>query len=235
MKLLKTICALALCICSAFSFASGILLGKLGQTLKSTPIHASPTSRSRIYYRSRAYEYLVVRTSQNGSWLRVLLQNGSFGYIRAADVAVLPKDVVWERKKAPQIFAPTGMGLATRSEIARYAERFVGTPYHWGGNDIVNGIDCSGFVKQVFRGTIGVDLPRTAAQQVKVGQPIYRLEELQPGDRLYFWSSSRRKIGHTGIYIGGGYFIHASSSHHGVATDYLGKKRWLKILVAARR
>lgn len=235
MKLLKTICALAFCFCSASLFASGILLGKLGQSLKSAAIHASPNSRSRIYYRVRPYEYLVLRTSQSSNWYRVLLQNGSFGYIRSDAVAALPKDVIWEQQRAPRISAPTGRGLASRDEIARYAQRFVGTPYQWGGNDIINGIDCSGFVKQVFRGTIGVDLPRTAAQQVKVGQPIYRLEELLPGDRLYFWSSSRKKIGHTGIYIGGGYFIHASSSHHGVATDFLGKKRWLKILVAARR
>ena len=68
-----------------------------------------------------------------------------------------------------------------------------------------------------------------------MGQQITRLEDLQAGDRLYFWENKRGKIGHTGIYLGKGYFVHSSVGNHGVATDYLGSKNWLKILVAARR
>jgi cell wall-associated NlpC family hydrolase len=186
-----------------------------------------------VYYHARAYEYLVLRTAGNKSWYRVLLSNYAFGYVRADAVAVLPKDVIWHQHAAPRVTSVTGRGLASRGEIARYAQNFLGTPYKWGGNDIVNGIDCSGFVKKLY-GAIGVSLPRTAELQSRVGQPIYRLEDLLPGDRLYFWSYSRHKIGHTGIYIGGGYFTHASSGHHGVATDFLSAK-WRKILVAARR
>ena len=122
-------------------------------------------------------------------------------------------------------------GFESRHRAHRAA--FHRHPYKWGGNDILNGIDCSGFVKKLY-GSIGVSLPRTAAEQVRVGQPVLRYEDLQPGDRLYFWSKSRKKIGHTGIYIGGCYFTHASSCHHGVATDYLSAK-WRKMLVAARR
>jgi len=68
-----------------------------------------------------------------------------------------------------------------------------------------------------------------------VGTPVTRLEDLQPGDRLYFWDAKRGMIGHTGIYLGGGYFVHSSRGHGGVNTDYLGQKKWLNILVAARR
>ena len=77
-------------------------------------------------------------------------------------------------------------------------------------------------------------LPRTAAEQALVGQPVCRLEDLQSGDRLYFWEKKRSKIGHTGLYLGNGYFVHSSSGNHGVATDYL-TPRWRAILVAARR
>jgi cell wall-associated NlpC family hydrolase len=80
-----------------------------------------------------------------------------------------------------------------------------------------------------------IQLPRTAAEQVKVGQPVRRLDELRAGDRLYFWDKKRGKVGHTGIYLGGGYFVHSSRSHNGVATDYLGSRTWLNMLVAARR
>jgi cell wall-associated NlpC family hydrolase len=104
---------------------------------------------------------------------------------------------------------------------------------------LTNGIDCSGFVQQLF-GKIGVDLPRTAAEQAKVGKKIERLEDLQPGDRLYFWDKKRGKIGHTGIFLGffkdgGAYFIHSSTNNKGVDTDDLRSKKWLNMLVAARR
>ncbi|MBI3720982.1 MAG: C40 family peptidase, partial [Fimbriimonas ginsengisoli] len=129
-----------------------------------------------------------------------------------------------------------GPSVASRngSALAQYSLNFVGAPYQWGGNSTMTGIDCSGFVKQIY-GAIGVSLPRTAAEQVSVGQPILRLEDLQSGDRLYFWDSRRGKVGHTGIYLGNGYFVHSSSGKGGVSTDYLGAKKWLKLLVAARR
>jgi cell wall-associated NlpC family hydrolase len=125
-------------------------------------------------------------------------------------------------------------GGDARSKMADYSLKFQGTPYVWGGNDELNGIDCSGFVKKMY-GKIGLSLPRTAAEQALVGKPIYNLEDLQKGDRLYFWDKKRGKIGHTGIYLGDGNFVHSSSGRGGVATDYLGSDRWLKILVAARR
>ena len=55
------------------------------------------------------------------------------------------------------------------------------------------------------------------------------------GDRLYFWDSKRGIVGHTGIYLGKGYFEHSSRTHRGVDTDYLGDPKWMRILVAARR
>ena len=82
---------------------------------------------------------------------------------------------------------------------------------------------------------VGGTPPGPAAGQALVGKKTPRLEDLQSGDRLYFWENKRNKIGHTGIYLGNGYFVHSSRGHNGVATDYLGQQKWLKILVAARR
>lgn len=205
------------------------VLGKLGQALEPTAIHASPDRKSRVYYRVQAYEYLVINPSTRPGWLRVLLQNGSHGYILAEHVARLPYDVEGEVRTRAGITASTARGVA-----AQYSLRYIGTPYKWGGNDIQRGIDCSGFVKVIY-GRIGIDLPRTAAQQALVGQPITRFEDLQPGDRLYFWDRRRNKIGHTGIYLGNGFFVHSSSSRRGVATDDLRNPTWRNTLVAARR
>lgn len=190
-----------------------------------------PNTRSRVFYTAKPFEYLVVNTGPNSKWTKVLMSNGADGYVPSDSVAVLPYTV----SPKPRTTNGRSIGnLTSRGMMANYALRFTGTPYKWGGNDIQNGIDCSGFVQKLYGG-IGMNLPRTASEQAKVGVPITKFEDLAPGDRLYFWEKKRGKIGHTGLYLGNGYFVHSSSGHHGVATDYLGAPQWRKLLVAARR
>ncbi len=217
----------------AQSGAARVVLGKLGQTLKATTIHASMSTRARSYYKAKPYEYIVIRPSKSENWYAVLLANGRLGYIRTEAVASLPYEVTADR---PTRKRAGSSGAVSRGggTLADYSLNFIGTPYRWGGNDPLSGIDCSAFVKFLY-GKIGVPLPRTAAQQALVGHPIMQLEDLRQGDRLYFWDAKRGKIGHTGMYIGNGFFVHSSSGKGGVTTDYLGAERWRKILVAARR
>lgn len=209
--------------------ASGAVLGRLGQALKASSIYSSQSTRARVFYRVKQYEYLIVRPSRSSSWIAVVMENGRLGYIPSSRVATLPYNVTSDRV-APQ----QAKGSSTKAAIAQYGLRYTGTRYVWGGNSLTGGIDCSGFVQQLF-GKIGIDLPRTAAEQARVGKPIERLEDLKPGDRLYFWDRRRGKIGHTGLYLGNGYFVHSSSNNRGVDTDDLRNPRWRNILVSARR
>lgn len=229
---------LLLILCVALpAMAQKTVLGKLGQTTDSTSIHASPSSGARVYYKAKAFEYLIIKTSSNSSWLRVVLQNGRLGYILASKVARLPYDVTSDQTKSVRgssTASRSGSSNSTRAAAANFGLKFTGTPYKWGGNDPNKGIDCSAFVKYLY-GQIGISLPRTASEQALVGTPITKLEDLQPGDRLYFWENKRNKIGHTGIYLGNGHFVHSSSGRKGVATDDLRNEKWRKILVAARR
>jgi cell wall-associated NlpC family hydrolase len=207
-------------------------LGKLGQALDRTPIYAEPNTKSRVFYRVQPYEYLVVKSSRNSKWLQVLLENGRYGFVPESAVAQLPYEVTADAA-AGRSNGQQALQSRSAAALAQYSLNYVGTPYVWGGNDMNRGVDCSAFVKNLY-GRIGVDLPRTAAEQVKVGKPVQRLEDLQSGDRLYFWENKRNTIGHTGIYLGNGYFVHSSRGRGGVQTDLLTDK-WLKILVAARR
>ena len=126
--------------------------------------------------------------------------------------AVLPLAVCAQDTEA----APTAEKLAQK--ILETARTYEGTPYVFGGNSR-EGTDTSGFVKAVFMeaGLWGQDAPRTAMSQMDSGLEI-RGNQLQPGDRLYFdfvrdSESGRRAPGvadHTGIFIGGGEFIHAT-------------------------
>ncbi|MDX2064584.1 MAG: C40 family peptidase [Fimbriimonadaceae bacterium] len=214
------------------------VLGRYGQTLDALKIRRAPTSRSRTYYTTKPYEYLCVNWTDNPKWLKVLMSNGAQGYVESERIAVLPYEVTLDRRgtRAGSRGNAGGRELGTpssRAGAAQWGLNFIGTPYKWGGNDIQNGIDCSAFVKKLY-GEIGISLPRTASEQAKVGKRITRLEDLIPGDRLYFWENRRNKIGHTGIYLGNGYFVHSSSGRKGVATDYLTEK-WRRILVDARR
>ncbi len=88
--------------------------------------------------------------------------------------------------------------------IVETALHFIGIPYLWGGELPETGFDCSGLVKYVF-GLHGVELPHYSGYQAELGEPVERIEDLRPGDLVFFGNP----IHHVGIYIDKGYFIHA--------------------------
>jgi peptidoglycan DL-endopeptidase CwlO len=85
--------------------------------------------------------------------------------------------------------------------VVGIAMRYLGVPYVWGGAS-PRGFDCSGFVMYVFA-QIGVSLPHSTYAMYNLGTPV-SMSQLQPGDLVFFSG-----LGHMGIYIGGGQFIHA--------------------------
>ncbi len=121
---------------------------------------------------------------------------------------------------------------ANIQNMIRHAFGWSGTRYIYGGESR-NGIDCSAFVRDCYR-QLGIELPRVAADQAQVGQEV-DWSDLKPGDRLYFDMKREGRIGHCGLYIGNGYFIHASSNQGKVGVDSLFKSNYYKGLVGARR
>lgn len=92
-------------------------------------------------------------------------------------------------------------------KIAKYACQFIGNPYVSGGTSLTNGADCSGFTYTVYK-DFGYKLPRTSYQQRSAGTEV-TIETAQPGDIVCY-------DGHVGIYVGGGYIVHASSVKTGI-------------------
>ena len=137
------------------------------------------------------------------------------------------------RRSSKNKFAMTG-NFSSNNPFVATALTWLGTPYVYGGESR-RGIDCSAMVQASFRAN-GVRLPRTAAEQSKVGIRIDPSDpsRLQPGDRLYF-SASGTRVDHTGLYMGNGLFVHASGSGRAVIVSNLTDRRNWNILVGARR
>jgi hypothetical protein len=98
--------------------------------------------------------------------------------------------------------APRGTGLTA----LRTARNYLGVRYLWGGMSKA-GLDCSGLTYRVFR-SLGVVLPRDAADQSKVGTPVAR-RDLRKGDLVFFGTGGWAQIHHVGIYAGKGRVLHA--------------------------
>jgi len=118
------------------------------------------------------------------------------------------------------------------SEIVAYAKSFLGCKYVWGANG-PNCFDCSGFTKYIYA-HFGYSLNRTATGQLSNGVSVSRTQ-LQPGDLVFFKYQTSKPVSHVGIYIGGGQFIHASSTAGKVVIDTLASGHYCNVLVYARR
>lgn len=116
-------------------------------------------------------------------------------------------------------------------EISGTALALRGSPYRLGGDD-PNGFDCSGLVRYVFA-QHGIAMPRTVAEQFKVGSTI-AMAELKAGD-LVFFSTTASGASHVGIAVGGDSFVHAPTTSGVVRVEHLGANYWASRFLGARR
>jgi cell wall-associated NlpC family hydrolase len=145
------------------------------------------------------------------------------------------------------VFALTGCGSSPHTPIAAHAYRtnpdnnieqllrseankWKGTPHRLGGNSR-KGIDCSGFVSQLYKNLFNIRLPRSTRGQAQVGTPVSRIQ-IRAGDLVFFLPP--RKGRHVGIYLGRGEFVHASSTN-GVMISNMTNSYWRKCYWKARR
>lgn len=92
----------------------------------------------------------------------------------------------------------------TGAALVESAKKYLGVPYVWGGESLAEGgLDCSGLVQRAMK-DIGVDVPRVARDQMKIGTEVPSLDQARPGDLVV-----TRGGGHIGIYVGDNKWIHA--------------------------
>lgn len=164
----------------------------------------------------------------------IMKENGISGrtILRIGQQLRIPNPAV---SKDPNIDKDDGLvsrNLTKRDQLVRYALQKVGGRYKYAGTNIDYGVDCSGFTMQVYD-RFGVNLPHSSADQSKVGRAVEK-NNLVPGD-LVFFRTSGRSIGHVGIYIGDGKFVHATRTNGGIAVTSLSDEYYVKRYVCARR
>lgn len=187
------------------------------------------------------------------SWYKLERSNGEVGYVdasylqrtdqaattvsspaRNAPAASAPAAATPAPKPKPQpIPAPASNGpLGQR--IADYAKQFVGWRYVWGGHSpAAGGFDCSGLVHWVLTQN-GVSVGTSVEADLAVGAPV-PADQLQPGDVLIWANTYMPGPSHSGIYIGGGRFVHAETYSTGVTINNMSDSYYASRFYAARR
>lgn len=158
---------------------------------------------------------VIAEPAADQRWMEVRLPEAGIGWLQRGDVA----------------FDAKPLSIAAAIALSR---RFLGLPYTWGGTSSF-GYDCSGFTQMLCRRR-GVVIPRDADQQAAwSGVVAVSRARLQPGDLLFFGSAADH-ITHTGMYIGHGEFINATTWERPVVQiSQLSDPHWSRLLVACRR
>ena len=190
----------------------------------------------------------------NDGWYKVI-SGSKIGYIRSDYLALT--EVPYENaasSASPKFFrlgkstgvAPSAAALngassnasgsagasVSGSAIVAEATKYLGAPYVAGGAS-PSGFDCSGFVYYVLK-NLGVSVSRTPAAQFNIGTNVSK-DNLQPGDIVFFITSSSGNVSHVGIYVGNGQFIHAPNSRSTVSYSDLTTGYWSQHYYGAKR
>ena len=186
----------------------------------------------------------------SSGWYAVRTQSGKEGYIHGDYIKLsADKDKPAQRDAksaaaaaSEEVIEESDDGIAlssgdvsqTRADLIAFSKTFLGVKYKYGGAS-PSGFDCSGFAYYVF-GKFGYTLGRSSSQQLNNGVKVSK-DELKPGDLVFFKNPNEPKkpSGHTGIYVGGGNFIHSSSPGDVVKITPMSDSYYLKNYVGARR
>ena len=181
-------------------------------------------------------------TGKTGNWYRIKL-NGKIGYVSAKYISDTKVHETTSRsgntlkEETPGVPETTQPAQSTSgttgAAVVEYAKQYLGCKYVSGGTSPSGGFDCSGFTQYVYK-NFGITINRISRDQFKNGVAVEK-SDLQPGDLVMFNNGGNTAIGHVGIYIGDGNFIHASNKKSGVKISPLTSSYYQARYVGARR
>ena len=214
-----------------------IVLNKIGYVdAEGLRVRKEPTTDSEeITSLSRNDEVEII--GQTGNWYQINL-DGEIGYVSVKYISDTKTPETTSRsgstlRDATSAETAQSTSETTGSEVVEYAKQYLGYKYVAGGTSPETGFDCSGFTTYIYK-HFGISLNRTSKDQIKNGVEVEK-SALQLGDLVIFNDNSNTVIGHVGIYIGDGNFIHASNPSEGVKITSLNTSYYQKRYVGARR
>lgn len=151
-------------------------------------------------------ELVINKNDLNATtWVKISIDN-EYGYLASEYVTLS-----YELNKAVLVEDLSGSS-SVRAKLIETAKKYLGNRYVFGGNSLTGGIDCSGFVQQIFR-MYGYSLPRNSRAQSTYGTSI-SASSAKAGDLVFYGNSGG--INHVAICIGNGQIIHASNPRDGI-------------------
>ena len=191
-----------------------------------------PNTESEILIRLPANTIVTVISEEN-DWYKVSY-NGQEGYIskELITMGTPPAEEPSSRTLEEPRSTDTISNNTSAEGIVSTAQNFLGGAYVSGGTS-PSGFDCSGFTQYVYKQN-GITIARTSSAQANNGTPVSR-ENLQPGDLVYFNNGAGGSIGHVGIYVGNGQFIHAANANRGIVYDTIESGYYSTYYAGARR
>ena len=193
------------------------------------------TTSSEVVGTVKRKDALEVYSEENG-WYKIKTVNGKAYILKSLVVDTLDAVVI----PAPPLVkvntdTSSSVGNGTSSSgnsVVDFAKKYLGSSYSYGGSGS-SSFDCSGFTQYVYK-QFGVSLAHSAVTQASSGVPVSKAE-LKLGDIIIFNDWDNRSIGHCGIFVGDGKFIHAANPSRGVVIDTFTSGYYLERYVTARR
>ena len=193
----------------------------------------------------------IINTLTRNTGVTIIGEEGDFykiqyqditGYIAKSLISDKPVEVTsrgtidrqgTENSKQTNEATETSANATEGQKVVDFAKQYLGYSYVYGGTTPTGGFDCTGFTYYVYN-ACGHSLSRSCSVQSTTGTAVSK-ENLQAGDLLLFNNGSNGSIGHVGIYIGDGMFIHAVNARRGVDTDTINSGYYYTYYYSARR
>lgn len=200
---------------------------------KGVNFRSAPSTSSTVYKLLKTGTKVTVLEQVNNYWLKVSV-DGQVGYVSTGYVSYNAGSVPAPSQPSNPAPGASQEASAVAARIIQHAKDLKGiTRYKYGVNQPPTLLDCSAFTKYVFAKE-GISLKWGTRYQKDAGKAVSR-SNLQPGDLVFFRVGSSSEIGHVGIYMGGGQFIHNSPSFDGVGISSMDTGYWSTRFVTARR
>lgn len=183
------------------------------------------------------YNDEITITAEEGEWYK-FTEKDTAGYVHKTLITLIGEETVSSRgtNEERESYSETqnqesnsnsavenepvnNVESSNGQQVADLAKKYLGYKYVVGGKNPETGFDCSGFTRYIFL-QFGYSLGTTAAGQNNLGKEVSR-SDLKPGDLILFYDEGKTKIGHTGIYISNGDFVHSANPQRGVVIDNL--------------